>query len=108
MIGPLWQRYHPTNVFYMRSAHTQGAALDYDSYGSGYLAAHTDTTYQMGRKPVRIETLMGVEYNAPKQDTINFFADGFKVSKTLTRVTFIDLSYEKEPRMKRKENNCPE
>lgn len=85
MIGPLWQRYHPTNLFYMRSAHTLGATLDYDSYGSGYLAAHTDTTYQMGRKPVKIEALMGVEYDAPQQDTINFFSDGFKVIDDLRK-----------------------
>lgn len=76
MIGPLRQRYHPSNVFTagMSAKHLK---VDYHSYGPVTIHAHTDTSYY--RAPPKLQVFLYTEYNAPKEDTISYFVDGFKV-----------------------------
>ncbi len=76
MIGPLRQRYHPTNVF-IGAITPHHLVVDYHSYGPVPIYAHTDTSYY--RAPPKLQTFLYTEYNAPKEDTVNYFVDGFKV-----------------------------
>ena len=82
LIGPLWQRYHPTYVFKMKTT-KKALSLDYHSYGLSYLDAHTDTTYYT--KSAKLQALLCVEYSAPKEDTVNFIADAVKVAEDIKK-----------------------
>lgn len=79
-IGPLKQRYHPTDIFTINSK-PERAALDIHGYGSKPLNAHTDTSQYP--TPAKLLTLLGIEYFAPVKDTVTFFADGFRVIQDL-------------------------
>ena len=76
MIGPLRQRYHPTNVF-TGAINPKNLVIDYHSYGPVPIYAHTDTSYY--RAPPKLLSFLYTQYNAPKEDTVSFFVDGFKV-----------------------------
>lgn len=82
MIGPLRQRYHPTNVFEaaMSPKHLE---VDYHSYGPVPIYAHTDTSYY--RAPPRLQVFNYTDYDAPKEDTVSYFVDGFKVLEDISR-----------------------
>ena len=82
LIGPLAQRWHPTDVFTMQNT-AKAVEIDRYSYSSDTVAPHTDKAYYAN--PVKIESLLGINYSAPKEDTVNFLVDGFKVVSDLRK-----------------------
>ena len=66
-IGPLRQRYHPTDVFTL-TTQPKKVAVDIHAYGAKPLGAHTDTSYY--KTPARMESIMCLEYSAPVKDTV--------------------------------------
>lgn len=81
-IGPLKQRYHPTDIFTLMTE-PEKIAVDMHAYGPKPLSAHTDTTYHL--MPAKFIALLGVEYSAPISDTVTFYGDGSKVVEDLRR-----------------------
>ena len=79
-IGPLRQRYHPTDVFTLITQQKK-VAVDIHAYGAKTLGAHTDTSYY--KMPARIESFLCLEYSAPKKDTVNYFVDSYRVIEDL-------------------------
>ena len=69
-IGPLRQLYEGTNVL----TWTSNLVVDDQS---APMHAHTNTSYY--RAPPKIQVFLCTEYDAPKEDTLSFFVDGFKV-----------------------------
>ena len=79
--GPLRQRYHPIDTIELFADHKLSQENDRDNYGSGTHAAHTDHSYYAN--PAKISCLLPKRYNAPVQDTVNFFIDNVKVIEDL-------------------------
>lgn len=82
VIGALQQRLHPTNVF-TAVTNAKSMEVDYYSYGPEYIDGHTDSTYYT--QPPKLMALLSTKYSAPKQDTVSFLADGWKVANDLRR-----------------------
>ncbi|KAJ7365423.1 hypothetical protein OS493_005530 [Desmophyllum pertusum] len=76
-IGKIRQRYHPTDITLLIADHKLAEENDRDVYGFGTLAPHTDHGYYLSQG--KVACLLGSRYNAPVQDTVNFFIDNVKV-----------------------------
>ncbi|XP_046839416.1 gamma-butyrobetaine dioxygenase-like isoform X1 [Xenia sp. Carnegie-2017] len=76
-IGVLQQRFHPTNKIPITSDPTQRKAIDRDVYSSDYLSVHTDTAYHP--VPYKLSGLIGINYDAPIQDTESYFVDNLRI-----------------------------
>ena len=77
MIGPLKQRIHPTPVFTLKSRFAKGVKGDFESYGKAAIPVHTDHSYYPYQS--KIQAMLTEKYEAPEEDTVNFFSDSFKV-----------------------------
>lgn len=81
--GQIRQRYHPTNILEVTADPKISEENDKDAYGFGVHAPHTDHGYFLN--PGKISCLLGSRYNAPVQDTVNFFIDNVKVIEDLRK-----------------------
>ena len=81
VIGPLGQRLHPTDIFTFTAHAKESMDVDYYSYGPEYLNGHTDASYYT--QPPKLLALLPSYYSAPKEDTVSFFTDAFKVADDL-------------------------
>lgn len=81
-VGPLRQRYHPTNVFTMDRKNTVAQAIQH-SYQLGRLRNHTDVTaYDI---PTGIQYLQCTVYDNPDNDkqAHSTVVDGFKLAEVI-------------------------
>lgn len=76
-MGKIRQRYHPTDIVDLTADHKLSEEIDRDNYGFEAHAPHTDHGYYTN--PAKICCLLASRYNAPVQDTVNFFIDNVKV-----------------------------
>ncbi|XP_046839417.1 gamma-butyrobetaine dioxygenase-like isoform X2 [Xenia sp. Carnegie-2017] len=82
-IGVLKQRFHPTNKLPITSDPTQTKAVDKDIYSGDYHPIHTDTAYYA--IPNRLSGLIATHYDAPFQDTENYFVDSIRIIRDLQK-----------------------
>ena len=80
-IGALAQRIHPVNVFILQTDAKVAMDVDYYSYGPEYISGHTDASYYT--QSPKLLALLPTYYSAPKEDTVSFFTDAFKVADDL-------------------------
>ena len=82
-IGILKQRFHPTNKLPITYDPTLVKDVDMDIYNNDPHPVHTDTAYYT--TPNRLSGLIATHYDAPVQDTENYFVDSLKVIEDIHR-----------------------
>ncbi|XP_048588561.1 trimethyllysine dioxygenase [Nematostella vectensis] len=82
-IGQVMQRTHPTNHLTISVDPQKIAESDLHIYSPDKHPVHMDTSYYSA--PARLTGLLATEYNAPVEDTVNYYVDSLKVIEDIRK-----------------------
>ncbi|EDO31120.1 predicted protein [Nematostella vectensis] len=82
-IGQIAQRFHPTNHLVISVDPQKKSESDSNIYTQDKHPVHADTSYF--DVPVRLSGLLATEYDAPVEDTTNYFVDSVKVIEDIRK-----------------------
>ncbi|XP_078351486.1 gamma-butyrobetaine dioxygenase-like [Oculina patagonica] len=80
-VGQPKQRIHPTDTLVVATDNKNEEKIDQDIYTSEQHPFHIDTAYYNGLN--RLSCLVTTRYNAPVQDTFNYWVDNLTITETL-------------------------